>query len=214
MLECIIFDLDGVIVDSEPVHFLAYKKTFEKLGINFSKEDYLCFGVARGDDFFVKNILQKYGEEKDPEDICRQKKECFEKMIETDLRLRDGFADLLSFCEGKYKLAVASSAKQEAVNLILERFKIAKYFQSVLCGDQVENVKPAPDIYLKTMQLLGVSPEQCVAVEDSKTGLLAAKEAQIRCVVASTEFTSGNNFSGADFVVKDLEEIQAILPLL
>lgn len=211
MLKGIIFDLDGVLVDSEPVHFLAYKQSFEKYGIDLSKENYLRFGVSRGDRFLVEKISQKYKKKIDLEEIRKLKKEYFGKKIGTNLRLREGILETISLLSNKCKLAIASSSRRETIERVLRQFEMRKYFKAIVGGDEVESVKPEPDIYLRVLDLLSFSSEQCIAVEDSQTGLRAAKGAGLRCVACPTEYTNLHDLSRADFLAKDINMVREII---
>jgi HAD superfamily hydrolase (TIGR01509 family) len=211
MLKNIIFDLDGVIVDSEPVHFKAHKKSIEKFGIQLSKGDYLKYGVARGDEFLFASMSKKFGKKINLEKARMFKRKYFEELLQKELRLREGIDVLLSFLKDRYSLAVASSSRGETIEAVLEKFEIFQYFEVVVGGDDVENVKPAPDIYLKVVAELNAAAGECIAIEDSETGLLAAKAAGLKCIAVPTEFTGMHDFSQADFLVEDLLAIKKVI---
>lgn len=198
--------MDGVILDSEPLHFEAHKRALEIFGVNLTTEDYMSFGVATGDLNLYAKASEKYGVEIGFEEIARLKKEFYRKLIDEKGELLEGVVDILESLSQKYILAIASSGTKNAVNFVLQKFSIEKYFNFIVSGDDVEKVKPNPDIYLRVIELLGFAKDDCVAIEDSQSGLIAAKDAGLKCIVIPCEFTKKQDFSRADVVLDKLSE--------
>jgi putative hydrolase of the HAD superfamily len=208
MIKAIIFDLDGVIVDSEPLHFEAHQKALKEFGMEISLKEYLAFGVATGDGFLYEKISEKYPEKiLSVADIRRRKKYIYKELSKDKLQLREGVADLLDKLSGNFVLTLASSGEKEIVEFVLDKFGLQNYFEIVISGNDVEKVKPNPDIYLKNVEKLGLDKKECIAIEDSQTGLRAAKAAGLKCIVVPCEFTQTQNFSEADVVFEKLTEI-------
>lgn len=207
MIKCIIFDLDGVILDSEPLHFQAHREALKEFGLELSLEDYLAFGVAKGDANLYEKISQKYQVKIDREKISKLKKDIFRKLIDKKANLIEGVKDSLEKWHSQYLLAIASSGAKDMVEMVLEKMKVKKYFPVVVTGDDVEKVKPFPDIYLRAVKLGGFQKGECLAIEDSESGLLAAKTAGLKCAVAPCDFTRSQDFSQADLVVDKLSEL-------
>lgn len=207
MLKAVIFDLDGVIVDSEPLHFEAHKKALQGFGIVLTLEDYMEFGVAMGDRNLYEKEAEKFNINIKKEEIAPIKKAVYKKIFEKKAVPRPGIIDLLGKLHAKYALAIASSGSYDSVDFVLAALNLKKYFKVVVTGDDVEKVKPNPDIYNKAMEMLGVSKEECIAIEDSETGMLAAKNAGIRCVAVPCDFTKNQDFLQADWIFGSLEEI-------
>ena len=207
MIKAIIFDLDGLIVDSEPIHYKAHKMALEKYGIKLSKKDYLQFGVARGSKFFYETIGNKQNIKLDIPTVQKIKRVYFTDFIKTDVKLRDDFDKLIPNFYGKYKLAIASSTKKEIIELILKKFELAKYFDLIVSGEEVKNNKPNPDIYIETAKKLGVSVVDCLVIEDSQSGLIAAKKAGMKCIAIPNDFTKFQDFSKADLILNSLDEL-------
>jgi len=211
MIKAIIFDLDGVIVDSEPVHFKAHRKILKEFGISLTKEDYLEFGVARGDEFLLKTMAKKYKKKINVEEARRLKKKYYISLISTDLKLRKGIKRFLESVDKKYKLALASSSKKEVIELVLKNFDLFQYFKTITSGGEVKKVKPAPDIYLKSIEKAGVLPMESLAIEDSETGVISAKKAGLRCVAFPGKFTRFQDFSKADVMIKNIAELNKFI---
>lgn len=204
MIKAIIFDLDGVLVDSEPIHFKAHRRALDSFGIHLTLDDYMDFGVAKGDLNLYTKASQKYVVAIDFEKIASLKKELYKNLINEKSELMDGVIEVLETLSQKYILAIASSGEKSAVSFILQKFDIEKYFDFIVTGNDVEKVKPNPDIYLKVVELMDLKKEECIAIEDSESGLIAAKEAGIKCVVVPCDFTKAQDFSRADIVIDKL----------
>lgn len=207
MIKGVLFDLDGVIVDSEPLHFEAHQKALRQFGINITIQDYLEFGVAKGDASFFEEASKKYGIEIDKKKISRLKKELYKEIFQRYAKPRKGVLDLIENLSDRYILAITSSGSREIIEFVLDRFSLGRKFTTIISGDDVERVKPFPDIYEKALSLLKLRSVDCVAIEDSRNGLLAAKGAKIKCIVVPCEFTKTQDFSKADFIFDELGEI-------
>ncbi|MDO8241040.1 MAG: HAD family phosphatase [Candidatus Moranbacteria bacterium] len=206
-ISTIIFDLDGVIVDSEPMHFEAAKETMNEFGIKLTLEEYMEFGVAKGARNLFEKLSEKYKIDIDINRAFEIKKNKFQEIFEKNAFPRKGILELLESFEGKYTLAIASSGTRESVMFVLDKLNIANKFSLIVVAEDVSRVKPFPDIYNKTVQMLGVDKDYCVAIEDSATGVTAAKEAGIRCLAVPCEFTKNQNFSDAYVVLENIEQI-------
>ena len=189
MIKGVLFDLDGIIVDSEPLHFEAHQKALKQFGINITLDDYLEFGVAKGDASLFDEASKKYGVAIDKEKVSRLKKKLYKDIFCRKAAPREGVLDLFEDLSGKYTLAITSSGAKEVIGLVLEKLGLENKFETVVSGNDVERVKPFPDIYEKVLDLLGLESADCVAIEDSESGLLAAKGAKIKCIVVPCKFT-------------------------
>lgn len=206
-IKAILFDLDGVLVDSEPLHFEAHQKALEHFGIKLALEDYMDFGVAKGDDNLYQKTAEKYGVEIDKQEISKLKRQIYRDIFAEKGRLIDGIEESLKKFHAEYELALVSSGSKESIDFVLEKIGLKKYFKVVVTGDDVERVKPFPDIYLKAIKALAFEKEFCVAIEDSVTGIEAAKSAGIKCIAIPNEFTKNQDLSRADAMVEKLEDL-------
>lgn len=207
MIKAILFDMDGVIVDSEPLHFEAHKKALAHFGIDLKLEDYMQFAISRGDDVIYEKAAQVYGAEIDKKAVSEIKKRVFREIFDQNSEMFPGILETLKNFSEKYDLAIVSSGSENAVKYVVEKLDIGKYFKVIVTGDNVEKIKPFPDIYLKAIEALGYDKESCVAIEDSETGMSAAKNAGLKCIAIPCGFTKDQDFSRADIVLKSIKEV-------
>jgi HAD superfamily hydrolase (TIGR01509 family) len=207
-MKAVIFDMDGVIIDSEPIHFEVDMQTMKDFGCSISKEE-LDKYVGTTNEYMFTNIKNKYKLEKSAEEIINYRCELVKrKVIESDLVPIEGIIDLLKNLRAKnIPAAIASSSPRDFIEVVVSKFGIEDYFRCILSGEEVENGKPAPDIYVETAKKLRISPEECVVIEDSKNGVLAAKKAGMKCI-GFKNFNSGDqDLSCADLIVNSIVEI-------
>jgi HAD superfamily hydrolase (TIGR01509 family) len=204
MVKAIIFDLDGVIINSEPIHFKASQKALQDFGIKITLEDYLQFGVSMGKLFFYEKISEKYKLKLNQIAVFRRKNDYFRKMFD-EVKLRNGIKTVLNSTYQKSALAICSSGARVNLDLSLKKFDLEKYFKVIVSGDEVRRVKPYPDIYLKAISKLGSKKKECIAIEDSHSGVVSAKNAGIICLAIPNKFTAKQDFSLADQIFKDMK---------
>jgi HAD superfamily hydrolase (TIGR01509 family) len=221
MLEALIFDCDGVLVDTErDGHRVAFNRAFKETGLDISW-DIKLYGellqVAGGKER-MKHYFNIHGwpaKVTDRDAVIKNlhtlKTDIFMKIIESgELPLRSGVARLVDEAVGAgIKLAVCSTSNERAVNLIVETMlgvERKSRFSKILAGDVVSRKKPDPEIYNLALTELNVEPGACVVVEDSRNGLLAAKAAGMHCIITTNGYTEKEDFSEADLVVSDLGE--------
>jgi len=207
--KAVLWDMDGVIADSNSFHFAAWQETFAKRGINFTKEDFTkLFGTRN--DFIIRKVLGKGLPEKDIEPIVQEKEASFRQKAKGNIKPLPGVMKLLNTIKkGNFKLALVSSAPKENIDLLSSELKLEEYFNSIVSGREVPQSKPNPQIYLLAAERLGTQPENCIVIEDSPPGVKAAKAAGMRCLaVANTH--SKEELKGADKVVNSLEDMDLI----
>ena len=218
-LQALIFDCDGVLVDTErDGHRVAFNLAFAKKGLNIEWDIQLygdLLNVAGGKErmrhYFnthqwPDNITDKDGFIKE---LHRLKTDCFMQIIESSqLPLRPGVARLVDEAiADDITLAVCSTSNEQAVSLIVERLlgpERKSHFAAIFAGDVVSMKKPNPEIYNLAVHKLNLEPTQCVVVEDSRNGFLAAQAAGMHCIVTTNGYTEQEDFSQADLVVSEL----------
>lgn len=211
MLKGIIFDMDGVLINSEPFHYKIWEETLRRRGIRIEYEVYKpCIGSTI--DFLMQILHDNYGVDLKDETLVAQMKEIKQEMIEAEgyPLLIPYVKDMLSrFYEAGYDLAVASSSPQYYIEQVTEYWGIRKYFRNLVSGESVANPKPAPDVFLKAAQILGYEPSECLVIEDSKNGCMAAKAAGITCMAYYNPDSGKQDLSTATMIVEGYEEIDA-----
>jgi beta-phosphoglucomutase family hydrolase len=197
----LIFDLDGVIIDSMPFHQRAWQRYLEVTGIGSS--DSLDFMHGQRNEEIVRALL---GPEADPETVIAHgaaKEQMFRDMLRERLgeHLVAGIAEWLEHVSGA-PIALATNAERANVDFVLDGGRLRPYFKAIVDGSQVERPKPAPDVYLRAAELLGIPPRNCIVFEDSPVGVAAAVAAGMRVVGVLTHARAldGIRFSIANFL--------------
>ena len=218
-MEALIFDCDGVLVDTErDGHRVAFNLAFEKKGIKaeWSIEEYgnllrIAGGKERMKHFFNHNGWPEGVSDKEEFilDLHRLKTALFMEIIESgSLSLRPGIDRIVDEAISLgLKLAVCSTSNEKAVNLIVEKLlgkERRDHFSAILAGDVVSHKKPDPEIYNLAVKILSVPPDKCLVVEDSRNGYLAARSAGMHCLITTNGYTRDEDFTGADLIVPEL----------
>ena len=206
MIKGVIFDMDGVLVDSEPFVSRAAIKMFSELGYAVKPEDFFPF-VGAGEDRYIGGVAQKYGIELNLPQAKERTYAIYGKIVEGCLKPLKGVCQFIDKARAKgLKLAIASSADAVKVNINLKELKFPPAaFDAVVCGNDVEKKKPNPKIFLLAAERLGLLPQECLVVEDSVNGVKAAKAAGCRCLAVTTSF-SREELTGADWISPTLAE--------
>ena len=206
-MKAVIFDLDGVILDDEHLHFKAHKAALATVGIRLTQKIYLKYGLAVGHKVLYPFLSKRSHKRLNVEKVHQLKTKIFLELIK-QAKPRENINKVVKELSKKYPLAIASTAKKSVINTILKKFKIRKYFKTVISTDDIRKSKPFPDIYFKAARKLKVNPKDCLVIEDSQSGLTAAKAAHMKVIAFPTLFTKTQNFSQADSIVYSASGLQ------
>lgn len=213
MIKAIIFDMDGVLVDSEPFHIEIEKRQFELNHLSISEEEHHRYmGVAT--DVMWQEIAKLHPLSTDIEILIEQNKaESIHFFTHVDkIPVMPGLVDLLDkLTLKKYPMAVASSSYPEIIELILEKTRLRKYFQAVVSSQEAGKSKPEPDVFLLAAQRLGLNPEDCLVIEDSENGIMAAHAANMSCIAFQGPGANPASQKEADAVVKSFDQLAMML---
>lgn len=207
LINLVIFDLDGVLLDSETLYKQVNFELFEKLGVDITPEEYHSF-IGIHAEHMWGYIREKGALDTSVEELIVMEREAkYQALKLTDLTPNNGLNELLDIIKssGK-KLAIASSGLQKNVNMILTRLGVQDEFQTVISGNMVVHGKPAPDIFLKAASELNIAPGNCLVIEDSRNGTIAAKAAGMTCVGYINKGSGPQDLTGADLIISDLTD--------
>lgn len=212
-MKAIIFDMDGVLLDSEPHHVAIEKKLFAQLGLNISDEEHSTY-MGKATDIMWQEIIRdknlKYNSRRLVDVTVEASKTHFS--AQTDLVAMPGLIKVLeSFTEKNIPMVVASSSGQVIIDLLLEKIGVKKYFKFMVSSEIVGGSKPDPGIFLHTAGLLGVEPEECIVIEDSTNGIRAAKAANMYCVAYSGASIGNLKQDLADVQIKHYSELEKLV---
>ncbi len=206
-LKAIIFDMDGVLVDSEPMHLQSYQEILAVYGIAYSEEDNREF-LGRKDIVILEMLKQRHILERSAEDLLFEKESILARLLQHDSVPRPGLIAVLETAHANgLPMAVASSATLPTIELVVDALGIRGYFKTLTSGDEVAHGKPAPDVYLLAARRLGIDPRQCLAIEDTAAGITAAKAAAMYCVAIPCDATRHQDHFHADLQLNSLEQL-------
>jgi len=212
-MKAVIFDMDGVLVDSEPFHVEVEKRLFKRFHLSVSDEEHRNY-MGKASDVMWGEIIKKKNLPWDPAEMGRLNHEESRNYFAGLSRIdpMPGVVDLLDELKNnEVPMAVASSSDSETIEIIMEKSGLKKYFWYNVSSSLVGKSKPEPDIFLYTAQLLGFGAKYCLVIEDSTNGIKAAKAANMYCVAFSGASSDNQDQSMADIRIDTFSELKKIL---
>ncbi len=179
-IKAVLFDMDGVIFDTEREYLKEWEVIFKKYGYKMKKEIYISV-MGRGRKKVKEIFKEKFGEDLPIDEMYIEKDKMLKEAVENNkVPLKEGALELLEFLkENGYKIALATSAKRDRVKIQVSHAKIENIFDAIVCSEDIINSKPNPEIFLKAAEKVCVNPENCIVIEDSEAGIKAAFNAKM-----------------------------------
>ena len=201
----VIFDLDGVLIDSEGLYYRAYSEVLQPYGVTVSQEEYEQHWIATGTG--PEYIVAKHDLPVSPDELRQLRSPVYLELLEQEVRLMPHVEQALARLASHFALTVATNSNRDALDLILQRFGIDHFFPVTVARQDYSGAKPLPDAFLTAARKLRLAPAQCVVVEDTYKGVMAAVNAGIACIAVPNQYTQRNDFSKADLLLSHLGEL-------
>lgn len=209
----IIFDMDGVLINSEPVTMKAATLALAEIGIAADRRDFEPY-IGAGEEKFITEPCRAHGKESLAPSALKRLYELFDSLVYDELFVYPSVHRLLDELKSRgIHMAIASSSAREKLIASLDAAKIQQtLFDTIITGSDVSQKKPSPEIYLTAMKKLGAEPGECIVIEDALSGIASAKAAGCICFAVTTSFTAEKlKAAGADFTGDDIAEILGVL---
>lgn len=206
--KAVIFDMDGVLIDSEPAYLEMNKRLFYDFGIEMDEEDYKALVGLPSIPMWTM-LKKKYNLKNEVNDFLMIEKKRMHEILDSDIISKpvEGVTELLGTLRKKnLKLSIASSSAKENVNFIISKLNLTGFFDFVISGEEVKNGKPSPDIFLAVSGKFRISPEKCYVIEDSTNGIMAARTAGMNCIGFTNNDSNSQDLTGSDFILKNFSK--------
>jgi HAD superfamily hydrolase (TIGR01509 family) len=206
----VIFDLDGVIIDSEELQYNAYSKVLARFGVRVSIDEYAEHWIAAGHG--PEYAVRTYALPMPPDELRALKNPVYHEILRNEVRLMPGVMEALQRLHRRCPLAVATNSNRQDTSFVVDHFAIRRFFTAIVTREDYPRAKPNPDAFTTAAAEVGMPPASCVVIEDAPKGVLAAHRAGAAVLAVPNEFTRGNDFSRAAAVLGSLDELT--VPLL
>jgi HAD superfamily hydrolase (TIGR01509 family) len=205
MITTLIFDLDGLLADTEKLHCIAYQDALAKFGFKLTENDYSEHWILKGGS--IGEFIAARGLDIDPELVRLTKAERYEELVVSMADPMPGAISILLRMTGWKRLALATSSYEDAAYAVLKALNIGVYFSCIATRSSVTRIKPFPDLFLYVAKVLGEAPDNCLVFEDSEKGIIAAQAAGMKSIAIPNIHTFDHDFSKATVIVPSLEVV-------
>jgi HAD superfamily hydrolase (TIGR01509 family) len=213
MVEAILWDNDGVLVDTERLFFESTRRTLARVGIELSLEQFLELSMRQGRSAFQLAAERGWTEQQVAE-LKRERDVLYSEMLRTHTQVLPGVQETLEMLHGRMRMAVVTSSQRQHFDIMHADLGLTGYFEFVLAREDYREAKPSPESYLLALHRLGMKAERCVAVEDSERGLASARTAGLRCLVIPNDITRKSSFQGATRILSGAAAVLDMLAAL
>jgi HAD superfamily hydrolase (TIGR01509 family) len=209
-MKAILWDNDGVLIDTEGFFFQATRNALGSAGVELSRERYVEWSLREGRSSF--DLLREHGWT--PAQIAElrlQRDRAYSAMLVNGLRMMDGILEVLTLLRAKFRMAIVTTSRREHFELMHQRSNLSQFFEFAVTREDYGRSKPHPEPYLTALERLQLSAQECIAIEDSERGLAAANAAGLRCIVIPNGMTMGSAFGDAAMVISDATALPGAL---
>lgn len=206
MIKAVLFDMNGIIIDDEHIHEMAFKQTVQPYAINLDHQAYLNCCAGKTDRAGYEEIAVKFSKELPIGELLQKKSQMYLELFPANKKDYPGVIDLIHSLGQNFRLALTSSSSRAEVDLITKEFGIDHEFEVTISADDVTKGKPHPEPYIITAQRLNLQPGECLVIEDSRSGVLSAKAAGCYCIAVTTTH-SEQELREADLVTDEFLSI-------
>ncbi len=210
MFKAIFWDNDGVLVQTEQLYFDAAKEILDPLGITISMEWYMAENLKKSTSVFQLAKERGYSEEEISK-FRKKRNALYAAMLRKHVPLSDGIKEVLDTLKGRLIMGVVSNSLKEHFDIILLKSGLKNYFSFFITNDDVSKGKPDPEGYLLALKQTGLHPADCLVIEDTERGVVAAKAAGLTCFAVPHELSKNHDFSLADRVLGDIRELPGLI---
>lgn len=211
MIKAVLWDNDGVLVDTEKLFFEATKNTLASVGVELSRELFVEYSLIKG--IGLREYLTHYNLDPGLYESLRKKRILkYSKLLETKTELIKGVSQTLKSLHNQYKMGIVTSSRKQHFEIIHKNTNILKYFDFALTREDYTKSKPDPEPYLKGLEMADVKPEECIVIEDSARGLTSANRAGIFCLMIPNQLSPPETYNGDYKLLNHSSEIIDFLP--
>lgn len=213
MIKAVIFDLDGLMIDSEQIQSKAFEEVIREYGRKpVAGQQGIVHKPGFGSDDNWKILKEKYNIQEEIEVLRNKRRKIYRKLLQRNIKPYPGLIQLLKqLKEISIKTAIASSSTLAHILLVIDKLNIKSLIDAIVSRDEVKRGKPDPEIFLKASKKLKIKPDECLVLEDTEVGVLAAKKANMKIFAIPNIYTRDHDFSQADSVFKSLKEMNSII---
>lgn len=210
MLKAILWDNDGVLVDTEKLYFEACKKVLANVGIDLTIEQYQEYSLRQGVSVFGLAAARGFSHDAILE-LKKERNAIYEELLREQCEVYPGVEEVLSQLAGNFRMAIVTSSRRRHFEAIHNTRNLTRYFEFSLSQEEYAKSKPHPDPYLAAIERMALLADSCIAIEDTERGLASAKAAGLRCIVIPNNFTKDCRFAGATAVLENIRALPSCL---
>lgn len=205
MIKAVIFDLDGVLADTEQLHAKSYVEVLKNHGVELTEGEFYEYWTAKGQT--ITDFVKRRQFDLNPAKLRKEKTKLYHEKLEKELQAYDGTEKTLSGLSKKYPLCLVSNSFKHDVDKIMSLTGLSKHFKFMITIEDLTKGTPDPEGFLLASKKLGIMPNECVVVEDAAKGLAAAKSAGMKCVIIPNKYTAQSDFTQADLVLQNISQL-------